>query len=277
MKIQNIDLDIVADFPNISCQAAKALEILNESPVDFDKLEKTLKLDVNLATRILKIANSPFYGLSRKILSLKDAFVVLGVYTVRNLVTTAAVADIIIPNDSSPINIDELWQHCIVVSCAAKIIAREIKYSDAEACCMAGLLHEVGRMALNCHKSEQYSRVIEIAASDNISLLQAEKQELGFTHNELGALLINKWNLPSFLEECLQNYHSPSSSSDPICLIVHLANYLAYQYKIGSTGEVNAPKLSEVTLTSLEISCEQLEELKQPIISMSKEAMAIMD
>ncbi len=277
MSLDPDKLKILDSFPEISANATKALDMLNQDPVDFNKLDLMFKTEIGLSTRLLRIANSPFYGVSREIVSLRDAFVVLGVYSVRNIVMTAAVSNAVQADNNSPIANDELWLHSIAVSCAAKKLAKQLAPAESESAFMAGLLHEVGRMALNSHMSEEYQRVVELAQSQQIALGEAERQILGFAHNELGASLIEKWKLPEFLEEAIQHYYQPKVEGTLLPKVIHIANILTYRIGFGKNIEIVEPQLEQAVLDSIGLEMDVLLEQKDELLDMINEAKAIMD
>jgi HD-like signal output (HDOD) protein len=231
VPIENKLNNIVKSFANISEQAAKAKDILSSDPVNVELLASVLELDVALSSKILQIANSPFFGLSREILSVKDALVVIGLLSANNTIAMAAVTNQLNKGkNTAPLDPKQLWLRSLVVACACKYFANNFKV-DPQKAFMLGMFHLIGRMGLNNCIAE-YVDVVELSKTKNISMQEAELEKLEFDHKQLGVQLVRKWHLPQIIEQAISD---KANTEEPTCYydLLHLAKYIGQKMAIG--------------------------------------------
>lgn len=147
-----------------------------------------------------------------------------------------------------------LWQHTKECGLASRRTAELCGYEDPEEAFVAGLLHDIGKLAIIIKFSDDYNRVLKrIAANDSISF-QAEKEILGFDHMEIGIMLMEKWNIPSSLSECVKHHHYPDAAAkeyQTITNIVALGNYLSHHH--GSNNNRSNTAYSTTTPTIIKV------------------------
>jgi putative nucleotidyltransferase with HDIG domain len=222
-------------MPNV---AQQVLSLLSNPDTTAEKLQDIISADQALAARILKIANSPFYGIPRAIRTLSMAIMILGYKMIRNSVIATSTKSI-----NKRIGLMEvmMWEHSVGVSIASYLIAKEIRFPDPEEAFLAGLLHDIGKQILNNYDSEKYMRVIEKAYNDDVTFYFAEKSIFGFSHPEVGALVIRKWRLSEELENAIRYHHDGFHTilkENPVNIgklpvIVNLADLICLKLGIG--------------------------------------------
>ncbi len=234
----------IPPMPNV---AQQILKIIADPDTTAQKLQETIMADQALTAQILKIANSPFYGVPRAVRTLSTAIMILGYKMIRNLALTTATKSI---NRRFGLTEMMMWEHSIGASIASFLIAKEIQFPDAEEAFLAGLLHDVGKQILNNNESEKYMRVIEKTYNEGVTFYFAEKEMFGFSHPEVGALVVRKWKLSEELENALRYHHDGYHGlikENPVYmgklpLMVNLADLICL--KLGIGRKVPIPELN---------------------------------
>ncbi|MBI5194295.1 MAG: HDOD domain-containing protein [Nitrospirae bacterium] len=226
----------IPPMPNVAHQI---LVMVADPNTTSEKLQKAISVDQALATRILKIANSPFYGVPRTIRTLSTAIMILGFGMIRNIVLAVVTKSI---NRKVGLTEAMMWEHAVGVSTASFLVAKEIHSPDPEEAFLAGLLHDIGKQILNNHDPEKYMQVIEKNYNDSVPFYTAEEQLFGFNHTEVGALVVKKWKLSEELENAIRYHHKGYMVTlkeypfyaGKISLIVNLADLLCLKMGIGT-------------------------------------------
>lgn len=210
-------------LPAIPAVVQEVVATFSLPNVDIDRLAGEIGRDQALTAKILRVANSSFYGFPRKIASLHDAVVIMGFAGVRSLVLSTGLIHTFAQNTGGALNRTEYWKRSLRVAAYAKVIAKCLKQSP-EIAFTAGLLHDIGQMALDTCLPEQYVQVLAHAEASHCDLISAEEAILGFHHNTLGAEVARRWNFPPEIEQAIRNCHSQNLSGlESITVVVCLA------------------------------------------------------
>jgi len=238
------------EIPSMPNVAQQILKMITDPDTTAEKLQSAIMADQALTARILKIANSPFYGIPRAIRTLSTAIMILGYKMIRNLVLATATRSI---NRRMGLTEMMLWEHSIGASIASFLIAKEVRFPDPEEAFLAGLLHDIGKQILNNYDGEKYMRVIEMAYNEGVTFYFAEKELFGFSHPEVGALVIKKWKLSEELENAIRYHHDGFQQlvkESPfylgkLPLIVNLADLMCLKLGIGRKSPMDNLDISE--------------------------------
>ena len=265
----NIDIQqIMKDIPPLPDVVNDIIMSLNDDSANIEILTNKIMMDPALATRVLKIANSPFYGLSGKISSLKEACIVLGSYSIKNLAVAAGIVNKL-SKSGNAINTVKLWEHAVGTGAAARVIA-EKKGLDYEIAFTSGLLHDVGKIILDINYPVEYKQVMEYRASHNCFLCEAENDVLGITHAEIGELCASHWKLPDVIRDVISNHHKPDNSDAVMPSIIHLADILCRSLEIGYPGDGLIPCIHPIISSHNIVSTSELSEILPVIDSLSQ-------
>jgi HD-like signal output (HDOD) protein len=246
---------IVKSFANISEHASKAKKVLTTNPANIDLLASIIELDLALTSKILQIANSPFFGVSRKILSVKDAIVVIGLLSADNTITMAAVTNQLnSTRNSPPLDSKQLWLRSLVVACACKYYAKKFSVEPQEAF-MLGMFHLIGRMAMN-NCVQEYAQVVDLQSSKKCAMREAELECIGFDQEQLGVELVKKWHLPEIIELAISD-KTHCSNSTPYLELLNLAKFIGQEMEVGDDysyqkQEINSNVLERYHITQPE-------------------------
>ncbi|MEQ6341830.1 MAG: HDOD domain-containing protein [Gammaproteobacteria bacterium] len=227
--ISNEEIEqVIQKLPSLSTVAMEVVRMIDSEGCDLATLEKKISQDQCLSARILRIANSPFYGFSGEITSTKEACVILGMYTIRNVAITAAVYMFFSPQtQKETIDYTALWKHAFYVGTAAKVLARHHGYEQNLAF-TAGLLHDIGKLVLEVCFPTEFSKVRQYCNIENCSTWEAEATVFGMDHTMVGAKLAAHWNFPSPIRAAIERHHTPDQREhSPVVDLVHIADILS--------------------------------------------------
>lgn len=226
-----------ADLPTIPVVALKVMKLIENENATADELAKVVASDPAVAARVLKISNSSFYGCQRQIQTLSSAIVILGFSTLRSLVVAASVKQVY-----KPYGLTEkmLWEHSFAAGLAARILAHDTRAANEEEAFLAGLFHDIGKIIMNTLDRDKFQEVMQHVYNEGISFEEAEKTIYPFTHEEVGAYVVKKWNFPEILTKAILQHHDPELDSidDPalarLSAVTALADMFCKKLGIGS-------------------------------------------
>lgn len=246
----------VNDLPSLPQVVLKVMELTEDPDSTAQDINRELAQDQGLTARVLKLANSAFYGFPRRISSVTDATVLLGFKTIRSIVLAASVNEILSQEmEGYALEYGELWKHSQCSAMTARLIARRVKYSSLDVAYTAALLHDIGKVVLNNSMKESYHEVLDTVLSNNITFLQAEESILGFNHAEVGAKIAEKWNLPLELVEAIDCHHDPDKAqvNQKLTAIVHLADAVCIAMGIGTGVDGMLYTISSTAMKTLDL------------------------
>jgi putative nucleotidyltransferase with HDIG domain len=248
----------IQQLPALSVIVTEVLTLIDQGDVELTVLMQKIAQDQALAARVLRVVNSPFYGFSRHIASLKDAGMMLGVHTLRNIVMAAGIMGHFPPGKDEGFDRLSFWQHAIGTGVAAKVLASQCGL-DEETAFTAGLLHDVGKLVMAVYFPADFDQVLAMRDARDSLLKDAEKAVLGFDHSLVGARVAQQWKLPEPIIKAIQHHHSPESAADvPFAALVHVADILCRSLEIGHGGDTLIPTLDVTAMQQLGLGWEHL-------------------
>lgn len=211
------------------------------------EIARLIESDAALAARVLSLSRRADRGVAGTRLSVERAVMLLGLRAVRAIVVSTKVLEVFRSDrdaEAAAFNRTEFWKHCLAVACAARQIARRTRGGiDPDEAFLAGLLHDLGKAALNACIPKSYERVMTEAERRRGDILLIERQVLGTDHTVAGRRVAERWQLPSDLVECIWLHHLPPTAlpgevrSGMLVSIVWLANVLARTHRLGFSGD----------------------------------------
>jgi putative nucleotidyltransferase with HDIG domain len=245
-------------LPGMIEQISRAVESQRFSAADVGKL---ISRDQVLTAKVLKLANSAFFGFSRKVGSLTQALVLLGFDVVKGLILTSSVFDLMKSRG------EELWRHSMGVATAAAAVAGELEMADAEEASLAGLLHDLGKVVIRVHMPDDSASILELVEVEGLAVRDAEAEVLGFNHTLVGQWLAESWKLPPELAEPIRWHHKPDGArtAPQMTAVVHLADILARGFGYGDGADVWVPPLDRPALAGLGLSSAKLEAIVEQV------------
>lgn len=228
------------DIPAVPMVAVKVLRLIDEPKTTIDDLQRAIMADQALATRVLKMANSAFYGVRHNVDTISEAISIMGFNTIRNL--TLAVATREVYKRFGLIE-QKLWEHSLGVSIAAGIIASMIPSVKNEEAVVAGLLHDVGKVIMNNAEPERFALLTQRVYEERLTYNEIEEGIFGFTHAEAGRILAEKWGFPEVLcdvigyhHECYKGSQYDDHYTKILCSAVAMADAICVRLGVGYRG-----------------------------------------
>lgn len=258
-------LDNLHQLPSIPAVVQELISSFDNPELDSQHLAQKIGQDQALAAKVLRVANSAFYGLPRQVGSIQEAVVVLGFSTVRSLVLSAGIIDTFPDGDAASADRKQHWQHSLATATYARAMARCL-HQDSEIAFSAGLLHDIGIMVLDVCDHERFAALRQATDAGEDGLIEAERATLGFDHAELGAEVARRWKFPPAIEEAIRcHYQAVHQPFQMLTGIVQVAATLARFSAEGVAADEWFERLPPPLCEALQLERERLEKcLPQP-------------
>lgn len=229
-------LSNIINLPPIPATMEKVIQILDDPSTSASDLGNVINHDQALAAKILAVANSPLYGIPKKVSTIEFAIVILGFDHIKNIVIALSLMEAFNPKNDKRWNKQHYWQHSFLTACMAKRIAEDLGYHKSGEAFTGGLLHDLGISVIKKYFDKQYNEICDTAEKENITYMEAEHKVMDTNHQEIGKLLADNWNLPPALAETISCHHYPANAElNPVLTsIVHLADFITERYQIGN-------------------------------------------
>ncbi len=243
-------------LPTLPPIVQKLSALIEDERTSLHQIADLIEKDQVITTKVLRLANSAFYGFPRKVSTVQQAMMLLGMNVLKILIMTSSIFDIIHKEDVG------LWEHSIGVAACAKIIAEKTEIKDPQEIATAGLLHDLGRVIELVTFKEEYRDIVALI-SQGEDPLQAEVKVLGIDHAEIGAFLMRQWNLPERLIEAVSAHHQLNRSlkykKESACL--HFSDVIVHARGYGKTLYEKVPPLDSQVLKTLNLSITEIKEV----------------
>ncbi len=264
------DLENVTDIPTLPTVFLNVMSLVRNPNTTMKEVAAAVETDPAISMKILKLINSAFYGLARTVDSVHQAVVLLGTNTLKNIVMSVSIFKALSDTSvESSFDRVALWQHSIGCGLIARVIEKHQQIDRNEEGFIAGVIHDIGKIVLDRYFPKDLVAVRKAIQGKNISFYQAEKEELGVTHCEIGAILAEKWHLPENLVEIISYHHeiNPDSEHARFASLIHISNILARKYGVGSGGDNHIPEFDPTAMEQLDLSLDQLEAWNEEILA----------
>ncbi len=234
-KIYDI-LSTVNNIPPVPFIIQEVANLIGNPKTNAAKLGKIISKDQGLVTKILTVANSPLYGIPRRVSTIDFAIVVLGFEQIKNIVIALSMMETLKVLGDKKFPQKKYWMHSIITAIAAQRIADDLGYQTSGEAFTAGLLHDLGILVIYKIFNNEYKKITDTVKKNKIAYLEAEEKQLGITHQEVGGFLIDKWNLPYSIADVIYNHHNPSLSENysELASLIHLADFMTKKLSIGN-------------------------------------------
>jgi putative nucleotidyltransferase with HDIG domain len=230
-----------SDISTIKSVVTSIIRIINDPDSTARDIEEIIQVDPPLTARVLKVANSVYYSPQNKISEIDQAVIWLGFNTLKELVLSQKVCEIFKRNEvydgySRPL----LWRHCFAVALMGKMIYRREYGERGENAYVAGLLHDIGIIAVDQFLQHDFKKVIKISNEKALNILEAEDSVWGFNHQDVGLGIADNWRLPEEYVMAIGFHHKPDQVVEKFSRItctLYVANYFCQSQKIGYGDE----------------------------------------
>jgi len=238
MTVEALDEIIrgVERLPRLPDTALALVNVVSDPASSIAQIVDTIRYDQAVTADVLRLCNSAYFGLARRVESVDDAIRLLGTAKVLQLVMSAHVRSVLCqPQIGYGLRLDALWEHSVAVALGCRNFARRFGLRTLGLAFTLGLLHDVGKVILNEYVEEAYLEIVRRVTEEQLSFVDAEQQVLGFTHAEVGARLGEVWSLPPALIDGIRYHHYPAQRPvpDPLVDSVHLADVTCVLLGVG--------------------------------------------
>jgi len=238
----------VEQMPAFPQSVAHVLKIAADVNCSQRDLVNVIKRDPIFTLKILRLVNSPYFGLSREITSINHASVYLGLNTLKNVALGLAAVGTMPKTNEAGLDMGGFWLHSLAVAAATRMLGAMLGVSRDEVAdyFAAGLLHDIGKVVFALYMPEEFKAVQERIAESGASLCEGEQEIIGATHSQIGAALAEKWNLPQAMVDVIARHHTPEEGP-PSQLVdcVFVADQISKKLAFGSSGDFSVSPLPE--------------------------------
>lgn len=259
--------EIVRGTPDLPTIPAAALQVMRETAsaeANARSVANYIAQDQALTARVLRLSNSAYYGFQRQITSINESVVILGMRAVHNLAVVAATYPWMSRQlRGYGLEPKAMWTHSFAVAAGAELIARTTKRAPEPTVFSAGLLHNIGKVALSVWLESKIEGIVSLALRTNSTFDEVERKVLGYDHAEVGAYLGEQWNLPAELVVAIRYHHNPNAAEppSPVADCVHIGDFMTMSMGFGLGADGLRYDFCEDTLTRLGLRAEDIDEL----------------
>ena len=229
------------DLPTLPLVALEVTRLAENPLTSVAEMVRLIRNDPSLTARILRVANSAYYGMPQRIDSLNTALAVLGIKEISSLVTSISVVKTFPAREGEPgtptedrrvgeaLDLQVFWEHSAGCAEIARVMAAKLQLHFHGAEFTAGLLHDVGKLVLDQHFHDEFLAARELQFADHLSSAEAERRVLGVDHAEIGSWLAETWSLPLEIAEAIRYHHDPKLAhvNRVLTCVIHLADVIS--------------------------------------------------
>jgi putative nucleotidyltransferase with HDIG domain len=243
----------IASLPEIFLKVNEMIDSPRHSAADIGRV---ISHDAALSARLLKIANSVFYGFPSQIDTISRAITVIGTRELRDLILATSVMRTFkgLPNEL--VTMEDFWRHSICCGLAARSLAAQRGEQLLERYFVAGLLHDIGSLLIFRKIPELAREALLRAQYNNVPLYRAEQEVMGFDHAAVGVEILRKWKLPEQLQEAVEFHHNPAMAQrfPRDTALVHIADVVADALQYGNSGDPHVAPMDPEAWTLAKLS-----------------------
>jgi len=239
------------DLPTLPHIATTVMRMVSDPETSAKAVQEEIIKDQGMTGQILKISNSAMFGMKREVKTLTHAIMLLGFDTIRSIVVAAATKNLYTRKSGTGFKEKLIWENSIGSALIARGIAEQFDNIDKEEAFIGGLMHNLGKTVLNAKFPEEYSSVMATAYNDNRPIEEIEREELGFTHAELGACIMRQWNLSDSLVSAVGYYLDPTEAPREHQMLTAIVRMSDYFCKDLGLGVAKPTALEEQDLTNV--------------------------
>ncbi len=255
------------NLPSLPSQMLSVFEELGRiSAMDYN-IARMIQYDPAIACRVLEVANNPLYGYPGKISSLQQASGLLGPGVIKNTILTTPLLERFAARDylEGKIDYPRMWLHSSVTAAIAGCLGKILRHMESDVCFTAGLIHDIGKIALAVHHPGIFQEVLDLAEKEKTTLIEAEKKSTGFSHADIAVVMVSEWGFPPILIEALENCAKPTPPTSKLAALIQLSKSLAIDWGYPDGMETHFPRQYDALFLSLGISNENLATWKKEL------------
>jgi putative nucleotidyltransferase with HDIG domain len=262
MNIKDQVIDKISSFPTLPTMASKLLNLLDDPHISGAQISQIIQYDPALTANLMKAANSAYWGHSRQVSSISEAFFRLGTKWIFQM----SVSSLIYSNLRKPVtgydlSAEDLWHHSIAVALMSDILCKHLNLKEIGLIFTSGLLHDMGKIILGEFVSDSFEEIRTIVDEEKISFEAAERKILGIDHAEVGGMIAESWQFPEAMVAGIRWHHNPDSAEEQSQIIdlIHMADAICLMQGIGIGKDNIHYHLNDSSVRRLKITNQILE------------------
>jgi len=221
----------IQSLPSLPSTYTRLMDELSAPDATVESVGDLIAEDVSLTAKLLQLANSAYFGLSRRASTVAEAVQILGFSMVKTLALSIFMYTRFDPARLPGFPLERIWKHSVATGLTARKLAMQERKGPeiVDVGFTAGILHDIGKLVMGLALPEEYQACVARAVQETMPQWQAERESLGVTHAEVGAYLLGLWGLPADLVEAVAWHHQPrlrEPEEFSAVTVVHLADYL---------------------------------------------------
>lgn len=238
-------IEDLGSLPSAPAVVTQLTEYFARDEVDSKVVAHLISQDPVMAAKCLALANSSVYGIQRRVSSIHDALSVVGLQAITTMVSSMAVAARFQQLKIPGYELRNFWLHSICTALSARALAKATRINP-ETAFTAGLLHDIGKLALAARFPEHFSAVLEYQKREDCRMFEAEKKILGFTHCQIGEAVAEKWRFSPEAARAVAGHHEPEDHpASTITSLIHIANVMGHVIGYMDDPDDLVPRISE--------------------------------
>jgi len=260
----------ISSVPPLPTASTEVIRLIRDPDVPSAKIAQAIEYDPSLTTNVLRLANSSFFGFPRSVSTVKDALFRLGTNQVFQLVLAATVGKMAqTPVRGYDLAGGDLWDHLIGTAIGSIKLAQAVKLQIPPYTFTAALTHDVGKVVLGTFVEVSADAIRSFAYEKKMSFERAEQRVLGIDHAEVGAYLLERWNLPANLVQVVRCHHRPGNfTGDPLVVnLVHVANVVCLMAGVGAGLDALSYRPSPQAMEQLGLETKLLDNVVYQILN----------
>lgn len=238
----------IRNLPTLPNVVMEIMRLCDDPNSNTREIAALIENDPVLTTKVLKLVNSSYFGLSKELYSVNQALVLIGYNNMKNLILSTSMLRMF--KDDKKVGSysrQELWKHSIGVGIVSKFLSKRYRLGNIEQAFVAGLIHDVGKVIIDWFFHDQFVTIINLADQESCWIREAEKRVLKATHEEIGSYIATRWHLPDVFRETIAYHHDPSGAdlNQSLAAVVQVSDSIVRQLKVGYGGDSTVPAVDE--------------------------------
>ena len=264
-RIESI-VNNIEQLPSMPAIATKVINMVNNPDVSFKQVAQEISQNQAMTTNVLKLCNSAYFNKGKEISSIDRAIVTLGLKEVKNIVLVVAAKPLL---EKPVIGYDlaqgDLWKQGLIVATIANRIALAKKRKDiADTVFTGGIIHNIGKIVIALYVQQAFNEIMETVQANETTFQQAEKEVMGYSHQEVSEKVLEKWNFPDVLKSIVRYYQEPEKAPDEHKLevsIIHVSNSISILAGVGIGSDGLYHQINDQAVKTAGLSQAELEAL----------------
>jgi HD-like signal output (HDOD) protein len=231
----------LTNLPTLPSVASYLLQAVNDPDTSAGDIGRVVAQDASLSAKIIRLANSAYYGIPRSITNVNNAVVILGFKVINVVVLSLTVFDMFPRNGRRPaFDRRQFWRHCLTSGVLSRLLAQKAAPPgiNAEDAFCAGILHDIGKIVMEQYLHGDLQRCLSLSADAGVSFIAAEQELLHFTHADVAEWLIDGWDLPDSLHFPIISHHDPlrAEACREYACLCHCGDVCSYDAGLDTDG-----------------------------------------